>query len=130
MNRPNHWIFGLGLFLALTLTLLGLPGAAQAQQNDPAASYGPAGQDYNTVTKALIAEVITTAPWVRAMDILLRLTRTPGNMFPIPGKRSTVPPVVPGVLNMPEASGAAGVAGNRNRELTSAWPIAAKSITS
>ena len=47
MNRPNHWIFGLALVLALTLTL-GLPGAAQAQQNDPAASYGPAGQDYNS----------------------------------------------------------------------------------
>ena len=45
MNVRNWSILGLALVLAFTLTV-GLPGASQAQQqNDPAASYGPAAQD-------------------------------------------------------------------------------------
>ena len=47
MNRPIYLILGLALVLAFAMTL-GFPGASQAQQNDPAASYGPAGQDYNS----------------------------------------------------------------------------------
>lgn len=43
MNVRNWSILGLDLVLAFTLTV-GLPGGAQAQQNDPAAAYGP--QDY------------------------------------------------------------------------------------
>jgi hypothetical protein len=46
--KTHTWlILGLALVLALTLTI-GLPGASQAQQSDPAGSYGPAVQGYDS----------------------------------------------------------------------------------
>ena len=44
MDIRNWSILGLALVLAFTLTV-SLPGSAQAQQKDPAATYGPAAQD-------------------------------------------------------------------------------------
>jgi len=45
MNIRHCLILCLALVMALTLAL-GFHGGAQAQQNDPAVSYGPAGQNY------------------------------------------------------------------------------------
>ena len=45
MNLRNWLLIGLALVVGFTLTV-GLPGGTQAQQNDPAVAYGPAGQDY------------------------------------------------------------------------------------
>ncbi len=43
MNTRNSLIFGVALVLALTV---GIPGASQAQRNDPGVSYAPAAQTY------------------------------------------------------------------------------------
>ena len=45
MNVRNWFILGLALVLAFILTV-SFPGGAQAQQKDPAATYGPPAQDY------------------------------------------------------------------------------------
>lgn len=44
MKIRNFLLFGFALALILTV---GFPSGAQAQQNDPAASYGTAGQGYD-----------------------------------------------------------------------------------
>lgn len=46
MKKRNCLILCLALVLALTLTVSLPGGCAQAQPNDPAVSYGPAGQNY------------------------------------------------------------------------------------
>ena len=47
MKTRNCLIFGLALVLGFTLSW-GFPGGAQAQQNNPAISYGPAAQSYDS----------------------------------------------------------------------------------
>ncbi len=65
------------------------------------------------VFMAMTAAAMLTAPWVLVTDILLRPTKTTGNMPPVPGIAVTRGPGVPGIPVTFTAIVAAGaVAGN------------------